>query len=117
MDQSAQHSVGGPASVPAATAMPRPAGTEAGTPVKAKKTPRAPRQAMPEQSPRRRASNFLEVPKGYSPEVAIVEATRCLKCPKPLCVLGCPVNIDIPGFVSLIAEGKFEAAAQKLKEQ
>jgi len=85
-------------------------------PVKPKKQ-RLSRQPMPEQSPRRRASNFLEVPKGYDPEVAILEASRCLNCPKPQCVLGCPVNIDIPGFVRLIAAGKFEDAAQKLKEQ
>jgi glutamate synthase (NADPH/NADH) small chain len=72
---------------------------------------------MPEQSPRRRAQNFEEVPKGYSPEAALVEASRCLECKKPLCVLGCPVNIDIPAFVRLIKQGKFEEAAMKLKEQ
>lgn len=72
---------------------------------------------MPEQSPRRRAQNFEEVPKGYPEEVATIEAQRCLKCKKPLCVDGCPVGIDIPGFVSLIAAGKFAEAAAKLKEQ
>ncbi len=81
------------------------------------KKQRTPRQPMPEQSPRRRAQNFQEVPKGYSPEVALVEASRCLQCKKPLCVMGCPVSIDIPGFVGLIAAGQFEAAASKLKEQ
>jgi glutamate synthase (NADPH/NADH) small chain len=81
------------------------------------KQPRPPRQAMPEQSPRRRAQNFEEVPKGYSPETAQLEASRCLDCKKPLCVAGCPVNIDIPGFVRLIKEGKFVEAAMKLKEQ
>ncbi len=91
---------------------------ESKTPIAAPvKKQRPPRQPMPEQSPRRRATNFLEVPRGYTPEMAIVEATRCLQCKKPQCVLGCPVNIDIPGFVGLIAEGKFEAAAAKLKEQ
>ena len=81
------------------------------------KQPRPPRQAMPEQSPRRRAQNVEEVPKGYSPETAQLEASRCLDCKKPLCVAGCPVNIDIPGFVRLIKEGKFVEAAMKLKEQ
>src|SRR5213083_3002672 len=83
---------------------------------KPKKT-RIPRQPMPEQSPRRRAQNFEEVPKGYSADAAVIEAGRCLRCKKPLCVEGCPVGIDIPGFVELIAEGQFQEAAAKLKEQ
>jgi glutamate synthase (NADPH/NADH) small chain len=81
------------------------------------KQARPPRQPMPEQSPRRRAQNFEEVPKGYSPETAQLEASRCLDCKKPLCVAGCPVNIDIPGFLRLIKQGKFIEAAMKLKEQ
>ena len=52
--------------------------------------------------------NFNEVPFGYTDEQAIAEAERCLQCKKPYCVEGCPVNIDIPGFVRLIAEGKTE---------
>jgi glutamate synthase (NADPH/NADH) small chain len=72
---------------------------------------------MPEQSARRRVTNFEEVPKGYSPELAMAEAARCLQCKKPFCVEGCPVNIDIPGFISLIAEGQFAEATMKLKEQ
>ena len=80
------------------------------------RAPRPPRQPMPEQSPRRRATNFEEVPRGYTPEIAITEAIRCLNCKKPQCVIGCPVNIDIPGFVTLIAAGKFEEAAAKLKQ-
>ena len=76
-----------------------------------------PRHAMPEQDPRRRRYNFQEVPKGYPADVAIEEAKRCLKCKKPGCVEGCPVNINIPGFISLIAEGKFVEALVKLKEQ
>jgi glutamate synthase (NADPH) small chain len=83
----------------------------------APKAGRTPRQSMPEQSARRRVSNFQEVPKGYLPETAIAEALRCLQCKKPFCVDGCPVNIDIPAFVKLIAEGKFPEAAMKLKEQ
>lgn len=76
-----------------------------------------PRQPMPEQDPRRRRYNFEEVPKGYSEQTAMLEASRCLNCKKPGCVTGCPVNINIPGFVTLIAQGKFIDALIKLKEQ
>jgi len=76
-----------------------------------------PRQPMPEQAPEDRARNFEEVPYGYSEETAILEAGRCLKCKKPRCVAGCPVNVDIPGFIALVQEGKFIEAAWKLKEQ
>jgi glutamate synthase (NADPH/NADH) small chain len=72
---------------------------------------------MPEQDPQRRRHNFEEVPYGYTEELALLEARRCLKCKKPGCVQGCPVNIDIPGFIKLIEEGKFIEAAWKLKEQ
>ncbi|MDP2690138.1 MAG: NAD(P)-dependent oxidoreductase, partial [Deltaproteobacteria bacterium] len=75
-----------------------------------------PRQSMPEQAPLERVRNFYEVPYGYTPELAIEEAKRCIQCKKPLCVGGCPVNIDIPWFIRLIAEGKFVEAARKLKE-
>lgn len=76
-----------------------------------------PRQKMPEQDSQRRRHNFEEVTYGYSEEMAILEAKRCLKCKKPGCVKGCPVNIDIPGFIKLIEAGKFIEAAWKLKEQ
>ena len=66
-----------------------------------------PRQPMPEQEPAVRARNFLEVPTGYTPEVAQKEAARCLQCKNPKCVEGCPVGIDIPGFIQLIKEGNF----------
>jgi len=75
-----------------------------------------PRQAMPEQKPEIRRHNFYEVPFGYSPELAQIEASRCITCKKPKCVEGCPVEIDIPGFIALIKEGQFEAAARKIKE-
>lgn len=75
-----------------------------------------PRQDMPEQEAQVRARNFDEVPLGFSKETAMREAMRCLECAKPKCIEGCPVNIDIPGFVSLIAAGKFVEAAQKIKE-
>ena len=78
---------------------------------------KTPRQPMPEQAPQDRARNFEEVPYGYSEQTAILEASRCLKCKKPRCVTGCPVGIDIPGFISLVQEGKFIEAAWKIKEQ
>ncbi len=76
-----------------------------------------PRQPMPEQDPRRRRHNFEEVPRGYSEETAMLEASRCLQCKKAGCIQGCPVNIHIPGFIELIAQGRFVEALVKLKEQ
>ena len=67
---------------------------------------------MPSQDPNVRNKNFLEVALGYTEEVAIDEAKRCLQCKKPKCKLGCPVQIDIPEFIALVAEGKFEEAYQ-----
>jgi len=75
-----------------------------------------PRQAMPEQDQKLRIDNFQEVPYGYTSELALLEAGRCLQCKKPKCVEGCPVNVDIPSFIALIAEEKFDAAAKKIKE-
>ncbi len=71
---------------------------------------------MKEQDPSVRAHNFSEVPAGYTPEEAQAEAARCLACKKPLCVQGCPVNVRIPEFVGLIANGKYLEAARKIKE-
>jgi glutamate synthase (NADPH/NADH) small chain len=76
-----------------------------------------PRQSMLEQAPEDRARNFEEVPYGYAEGIAVLEANRCLKCKKPRCVAGCPVNVDIPGFIALVQEGKFIEAAWTLKEQ
>ncbi|MCX7013261.1 MAG: NADPH-dependent glutamate synthase [Candidatus Sumerlaeota bacterium] len=81
------------------------------------KVAKLPRQAMPEQLPEDRVQNFDEVPYGYTDELAMLEAGRCLQCKKPKCIAGCPVNIDIPGFIALIQQGKFAEAAQKIKEQ
>lgn len=81
------------------------------------KKSKTPRQKMPEQDPRRRRDNFEEVPYGYTEELAMKEASRCIKCKKPACISGCPVNIRIPDFIQLIEEGKFIEAAWKLKEQ
>jgi len=77
---------------------------------------RVPRQKMPEQHPMVRARNFNEVPTGYSPETAQLEAGRCLQCKKPTCISGCPVGVKIPEFIKLIKEGDFVAAARKVKE-
>ena len=82
----------------------------------ADKKQKTPRQPMPEQEPQVRARNFQEVPYGYSPETAMLEASRCLQCKKPKCVEGCPVNVKIPEFIALIADGDFSGAARKLKE-
>ncbi|MCP4650636.1 MAG: NADPH-dependent glutamate synthase [PVC group bacterium] len=71
---------------------------------------------MREQLPKDRIKNFKEVPCGYSDEEAVIEAKRCLQCKNQPCVLGCPVEIDIPGFVKLIAEGDFPRAIKKMKE-
>ncbi len=76
-----------------------------------------PRQKMPEQDPLERKHNYDEVPYGFTKELAIKEAQRCLRCKIPKCVEGCPVNIDIPGFIALIEQGKFLEAAQKIKEK
>lgn len=64
-----------------------------------------------------RVHDFMEVDTGLSHQEAITEADRCLQCKKPACVDGCPVNIDIPAFISLIAEGKFTEAARSIKTQ
>ncbi|MHA1660224.1 MAG: NADPH-dependent glutamate synthase [Promethearchaeota archaeon] len=71
---------------------------------------------MIEQSPKDRTRNFKEVPKGYTSEMALLESNRCLQCGKPSCITGCPVNVDIPGFIRLIRKEKFREAAQKILE-
>lgn len=76
-----------------------------------KKNPRVP---MPEQEPQVRARNFLEVPTGYTPKMAQEEAARCLQCKKPGCVAGCPVEVDIPGFIDLISQGDLTGAIRNL---
>jgi len=65
---------------------------------------------MPEQDPNVRNKNFLEVAMGYTEEMAMEEASRCLNCKHKPCVSGCPVNVRIPEFVAKVAEGKFEEA-------
>ena len=71
-----------------------------------------PRHEMPAQEPDVRNKNFSEVALGYTKEMAMEEATRCLGCPKMPCKNGCPVQINIPDFITKVAEGDFEAAYQ-----
>lgn len=71
---------------------------------------------MPEQEPNVRNKNFDEVTLGYTPEMAIEEAGRCLNCKNKPCIAGCPVQVKIPEFIALVAEGKFLEAAAKIKE-
>ena len=71
---------------------------------------------MPEQDPNVRNKNFLEVSLGYTEEMAKEEALRCLQCKNKPCGEGCPVNVKIPEFIQLVAEGKFEEAYNKVKE-
>ena len=69
-----------------------------------------------EQDPQVRATNFDEVCLGYNKEEAMEEASRCLNCKKAKCVEGCPVNINIPGFIHEVAEGNFEEAYKVISE-
>ena len=71
---------------------------------------------MPKQEPVERVRNFDEVALGYTPELAREEAARCLRCKKPGCVDGCPVGIDIPGFIGSVADGDFGAAIRTVKQ-
>ncbi|MCQ2546444.1 MAG: NADPH-dependent glutamate synthase [Clostridia bacterium] len=71
---------------------------------------------MPEQAPDVRNKNFLEVAEGYTEQMAINEAMRCLNCRKKPCVAGCPVNIKIPDFIAQVAIGEFEEAYQIISE-
>jgi len=76
----------------------------------------ATREPMPKQEAKLRVRNFNEVALGYSAQQAVKEASRCLQCKKPSCISGCPVNIDIPGFIKLITEKDFEGAFYKIRE-
>src|SRR5512136_2458687 len=70
---------------------------------------------MPEQTPAERVKNYNEVPYGYTAEQAMAEAQRCLACARPPCMEGCPVNINIPGFLELVAAGDFRGAINLVK--
>ena len=71
---------------------------------------------MPEQAPDVRNKNFLEVTTGYTEEMAIDEAQRCLNCKTKPCMQGCPVSVKIPEFLTYMKDGDFEGAYQKIKE-
>ena len=71
---------------------------------------------MPTQDPVVRASNFKEVALGYTEEIAIAEANRCLDCKNKPCINGCPVKVDIPAFIGLVKKGDFEGAYQVISE-
>ncbi len=70
---------------------------------------------MPVQDPGERINNFNEVTLGYSEEVAVAEAQRCLECKKAGCVKGCPVEINIPAFIAAIKERDFKGAIAEIK--
>ena len=75
------------------------------------------RQGMPKQLPEVRRHNFNEVALGYPDNIAVQEAKRCIQCPKPKCVVNCPVEIDIPSFIKAIAEKDFIKGIRILKEK
>ncbi|MEG1896320.1 MAG: dihydropyrimidine dehydrogenase, partial [Oscillospiraceae bacterium] len=72
---------------------------------------------MPVQEPQIRNKNFSEVALGYTLEMAMSEAKRCLNCKDKPCVKGCPVNVDIPAFVDKIAKGEMDKAYEILSRQ
>ncbi|MGX8685937.1 MAG: NAD(P)-binding protein, partial [Spirochaetales bacterium] len=74
------------------------------------------KHAMPTQEPQVRAHNFEEVALGYTKEIAVAEANRCLNCKNRPCVQGCPVNISIPEFIAEIKKENFEGAYQVISK-
>ncbi|MFC1912497.1 NADPH-dependent glutamate synthase [Chloroflexota bacterium] len=75
------------------------------------------RMEMPRQDPKARAKNYNEVALGYNAEQALEEASRCIQCPKQPCIDGCPVEIDIPGFILALREGNMPEAVKILKNK
>jgi glutamate synthase (NADPH/NADH) small chain len=75
-----------------------------------------PRQLPKELDPKERIKHFKEVTSGYDEETAIREANRCLQCKKPFCIDGCPISNDIPAFIELLREKKFEEGYWKIRE-
>ncbi len=96
--------------------VPVPEPPPAGKVVKNIKTIAPKRTAMPEQDPVVRSKNFEEVAQGYTLEMALAEADRCLQCKKPKCVPGCPVEIDIPGFIGALARKDIRESYRILKD-
>ncbi len=85
-------------------------------PLKPSERMKIPRQEPLEQDPAARSLNFLEVSFGFDLDRTVVEAQRCLECKTPYCMDGCPVGIDIPGFIGLIMEKDFVGAVRKIRE-
>lgn len=80
---------------------------------KRNKTPRTP---APEQDPGERRKNYQEVSLGYTPAMAQLEASRCIQCKEPKCMIGCPVRVAIPDFINQVAAGNFLEAARIIKK-
>ncbi len=78
--------------------------------------PRERKVPMPEQPPDLRIKNFNEVALGYTPEMAMEEAKRCLQCKNPACVKGCPVGVNIPAFIKCVSRGEFEKAIDIIRQ-
>ena len=72
------------------------------------------RHAMPAQPPEERIKNFREVALGYTPELALAEAERCLNCKNAPCMKGCPVGVHIPDFIAHIRAGELDKSAERL---
>jgi len=85
--------------------------------IAAKTGRKVPRHPLPHRDPKERARDFQEVALGFALDAALGEARRCLQCKKPVCVEGCPVGIDIPGFILALAEERFEEAVQVLRDK
>lgn len=85
-------------------------------PLKPSQRMKIPRQEALEQIPGDRIQNFLEVSFGFDDDRSIVEAKRCLECKEPLCVDGCPVEIDIRGFIQLVVAGDYVGAVNKIRD-
>jgi len=85
-------------------------------PLKPRDRVKIPRQHADEQDAGGRARNFEEVSRGFDEARARLEASRCLDCRDPVCIAGCPVNVDIPGFIRLLLEGDYAGAAERIRE-
>ncbi len=85
-------------------------------PLKPSARMKIPRQEPIEQAAAERMTNFLEVSFGFDEERSVIEATRCLECKEPLCIDGCPVGIDIPGFIGLVIKKDYVGAVNKIRE-
>lgn len=92
-------------------------GQKPAAPVKVKRNPKAPRQALPVRAPEERITGAQEVSLGFETEHVSIEALRCLNCKDPKCVDACPLHLDIKSFIARLAEGDFGGAFEKISEQ